>query len=290
MKKIFALVLALAMVFACAAIASAEELITVGFAQNGHESDWRVANTQNYNDVLTEENGFDLTLIDCENDNAKQIEAVRNFIQQEVDYILIAPETNVGWDVVLQEAQDAGIPVIIVDRQVDADPSMYTAFIGTNSYDEGVTAANWLDEYMGQKGIEEAKILVIEGSNGASAQIGRTEGFNSVADTKDNWTILASQDGNFTQAEGQEVMESFLKNPDYAGFNVLVCQNDNEAYGAMDAMDAAGVTYGVDGDVTIISYDATKEGLTRTLDRGRHGSDPADRGRGGLRARDLRRG
>ena len=105
---------------------------------------------------------------------------------------------------------------------------------------------------------------MIEGSVGASATLGRTTGFNKVADEHPEWKILDSQSGDFTQAGGQEVMESYLKS--YAGqFNVVVCQNDNEAYGAMDAMDAAGVTYGVDGDVIIISFDATKEGLTRTL-------------------------
>ena len=119
----------------------------------------------------------------------------------------------------------------------------------------------WLAEYLNGA---EANILVIEGSVGASATLGRTTGFNKVAEEHPEWKILDSQSGDFTQAGGQEVMESYLKS--YAGqFNVVVCQNDNEAYGAMDAMDAAGVTYGVGGDVIIISYDATKEGLTRTL-------------------------
>ena len=112
---------------------------------------------------------------------------------------------------------------------------------------------------------KEANILVIEGSVGASAALGRTDGFNQVAADHDEWTILDSQSGDFTQDGGQEVMESFIKS--YEGkFNVVVCQNDNEAYGAMDAMDAAGITYGVDGDVTLISFDATHGGLQYTLD------------------------
>ena len=128
--------------------------------------------------------------------------------------------------------------------------------------DFGNTAGNWLAEYLGDK---DANILVIEGSVGASAALGRTEGFNQVAGEHDNWKILDSQSGDFTQAGGQEVMESFIKS--YEGqFNVVVCQNDNEAYGAMDAMDAAGITYGVDGDVTLISFDATHDGLQYTLD------------------------
>ena len=238
------------------------ELITVGYAQVGHESDWRTANTKNYQDVFSKENGYDLQLVDCDQDNAKQLEAVRTFISQELDYIVIAPIETAGWDTVLQEAADVGIPVIIADREIDADASAYTAWVGTNTKNEGITAANWLGEYLDGK---DANILVIEGTVGASATLGRTEGFNEVAANHAEWTILDSQSGNFTQKEGQKVMESFIKS--YEGkFNVVVCQNDNEAYGAMDAMDAAGITYGVDGDVIIISYDATHDGLQYTLD------------------------
>lgn len=241
---------------------STGELITVGYAQVGHESDWRTANTQNYQDVFCEANGYDLQLVDCDNDNAAQLEAVRSFIEQDLDYIIIAPIETAGWDTVLQEAKDAGIPVIIADREIDADASLYDAWVGTNTTNEGITAGNWLAEYLNG---EEANILVIEGSVGASATLGRTDGFNQVAAEHSEWTILDSQSGDFTQSGGQEVMESFIKS--YEGqFNVVVCQNDNEAYGAMDAMDAAGIKYGVDGDVIIISYDATHDGLQYTLD------------------------
>lgn len=242
--------------------ASSGGVITVGYAQVGHESDWRTANTQNYQDVFSEANGYDLQLVDCDNDNAAQLEAVRSFIEQDLDYIIIAPIETAGWDTVLQEAQDAGIPVIIADREIDADASLYDAWVGTNTTNEGITAANWLAEYLNGA---EANILVIEGSVGASATLGRTDGFNQIASEHSEWKILDSQSGDFTQDGGQEVMESFIKT--YEGqFNVVVCQNDNEAYGAMDAMDAAGITYGVDGDVILISYDATHNGLQYTLD------------------------
>ncbi|MCD8238991.1 MAG: ABC transporter substrate-binding protein [Clostridiales bacterium] len=240
--------------------AATGDVITVGYAQVGHESDWRMANTQNYYDVFSAENGYDLQLIDCDNDNAAQIEAVRSFIQQELDYIVIAPIETAGWDTVLQEAEDAGIPVIIADREIDADN--YDAWVGTNTVNEGITAGNWLGEYLDGA---DANILVIEGSVGASATLGRTEGFDSVLAEHPEWTKIDQQSGDFTQSGGQEVMESFIKS--YEGqFNVVVCQNDNEAYGAMDAMDAAGITYGVDGDVIIISFDATHDGLQYTLD------------------------
>lgn len=241
--------------------AASGDVISVGFAQVGHESDWRAANTQNYQDTFSEANGYELSFVDADNDNAVQLEAVRNFIQQEMDYICIAPIETAGWDTVLQEAQDAGIPVLIVDRSVDADASLYETQIGCDMVAEGEVAGNWLGEYLDGA---DAKILVIEGTVGASATLGRTEGFNNIVAQHSEWEVLDSQSGDFTQAGGQEVMESFIKS--YPEFNVVVCQNDNEAYGAMDAMDAAGITYGVDGDVIIISFDATHDGLQYTLD------------------------
>ncbi len=262
MKKLMVLGLTAVAAAGMAVGASASDLISVGYAQVGHESDWRTANTQNYEDTFTEENGYELSLIDCDNDHNAQIEAVRNFINQGLDYIVIAPIQSAGWDTVLQEAQDAGIPVIIADREIEASEDLYDAWVGTNPYDEGVTAGKWLAEYLDGA---EANILQIEGSVGASAAINRTDGFAEVLAENENWTLLDSQSGDFTQAGGQEVMESYIKS--YEGqFNVVVCQNDNEAYGAMDAMDAAGITYGVDGDVILISYDATHDGLQYTLD------------------------
>jgi simple sugar transport system substrate-binding protein len=262
MKKAMALGMVAAAALGLTLTANAGDLISVGYAQVGHESDWRTANTKNYEDVFCEDNGFELSLVDCDNDHAAQIEAVRNFIQQGLDFIVIAPIQSAGWDEVLDEAQEAGIPVIIADREIEASPDKYDAWVGTNTYNEGVTAGNWLAEYLDGA---DANILQIEGSVGASAAIGRTEGFAEVMAEHDNWTMLDSQSGDFTQAGGQEVMESFIKS--YEGdFNVVICQNDNEAYGAMDAMDAAGITYGVDGDVILISYDATHDGLQYTLD------------------------
>lgn len=246
-----------------AAPAADGEVVTVGFAQVGHESDWRAANTKNYQDTFSAENGYELSFVDCDNDHAVQIETVRGFIEQELDYICIAPIQSAGWDTVLQEAQDAGIPVLIVDRAVDAADTLYTTALGCDMVAEGEAAGNWLAEYLDGA---DANILVIEGSVGASATLGRTEGFNNIVAQNSNWKVLDSQSGDFTQAGGQEVMESFIKTYGAGNFNVVVCQNDNEAYGAMDAMDAAGITYGVDGDVQIISFDATHDGLQYTLD------------------------
>lgn len=234
---------------------SGSDVIYVGFAQVGHESDWRTASTKSAQDVFSAENGYELSFVDCDNDPAKQLEAVRSFIQQGMDYIIIDPIVATGWDTVLTECEEAGIPVIVIDRTVD-DSDKYVAWVGSDFMIEGLACGEWLKAYAADKGISEINALVIEGSVGASATLGRTDGFKEIAD-REGWNILASQSGDFTEAGGQEVMESYCQS--YKGqFNVVICQNDNEAAGAMTAMDNAGITYGVGGDVILVSFDANK--------------------------------
>ena len=242
--------------------AASGDVITIGFAQVGHESDWRTASTNSCQTVFSAENGYDLQFVDCDNDSAVQLEAVRGFIEQDVDYIIIDPIVSTGWDTVLTECEDAGIPVIVIDRTIE-DSDKYVSWVGSNFKTEGLAAGEWLKAYTEAKGISDVNVLVIEGSTGASATIGRTEGFKEIADAN-GWNILDSQSGDFTEAGGQEVMESYCKS--YEGqFNVVVCQNDNEAFGAMTAMKNAGVSYGVDGDVILISFDACTAGLEKVL-------------------------
>ncbi len=239
------------------------ETVTVGFSQVGHESDWRTASTKSIQEAFSEENGFDLQFVDCDNNSDKQLESVRNFIQQQVDYIIIDPIVSTGWDTVLTEAQDAEIPVIVIDRTID-DSDKYIAWIGTEMKNEGLAAGAWLKAYTEAKGISDVNVLVISGTTGSSAQIGRSEGFDQYVESE-GWNKLDEQTGDFTQDGGQKVMESYCKS--YEGqFNVVVCQNDNEAFGAIDAMKAAGVSYGEDGDVIVISFDACKAGLQMVLD------------------------
>ena len=232
--------------------------IKVGFAQVGHESDWRTASTKSCQDVFSAANGYDLSFVDCDNDEAAQKEAVRSFIEQQVDYIIIDPIIATGWDTVLTECEDAGIPVIVIDRTID-DSDKYVSWVGSDFLTEGKAAGEWLKAYADKQGISEINALIIQGTIGSSAQIGRTDGFNEIA-KREGWTVLDQQTGDFTEAGGQEVMESFCKS--YAGkFNVVVCENDNEAFGAMTAMDNAGVAYGPGNDVILISFDACTAGL-----------------------------
>ncbi|MGN1191501.1 MAG: ABC transporter substrate-binding protein [Dorea sp.] len=239
------------------------DVITVGFSQVGAESDWRTANSESMKSTFSEENGYNLIFDDAQQKQENQITAIRNFIQQDVDYIVLAPVTETGWDTVLQEAKDADIPVIIVDRMVDvSDDSLYTAWVGSDFKLEGQKAAAWLKAYADAKGMTEVNIAHIQGTIGASAQIGRTEGLEEAAEEY-GWNIVAQQSGEFTQAKGQEVMESMLKQND--NINVVYCENDNEAFGAIDAIEAAGKTVGPDGDILVMSFDTTNAGLTDTL-------------------------
>lgn len=241
---------------------SGSDKIVVGFSQVGAESDWRTANTESMKSTFSEANGYDLKFDDAQQKQENQIKAVRNFIAQEVDYIVIAPVTETGWDTVLKEAKDADIPVIIVDRMVDVkDDSLFTAWVGSNFELEGKKAAAWLKAYADAKKLKDLKIAHIQGTIGASAQIGRTKGLEAAA-KKNGWDIVAKQTGEFTQAKGQEVMESMLKkNKD---INVVYCENDNEAWGAIDAIEQAGKKVGPDGDILVMSFDSTKKGLEDT--------------------------
>lgn len=247
---------------------SSSDEITIGFSQVGAESDWRTANTESMKSTFSEENGYELIFDDAQQKQENQLTAIRNFIQQEVDYILLAPVTETGWDTVLQEAKDADIPVIIVDRMVDvSDDSLYTTWIGTDSLLEGRKAAEWLNAYTTAKGIDakDVNIVDIQGTIGSTAQIGRSKGLEEGVDNY-GWNLLAQQSGEFTQAKGQEVMESMLKQ--YDNINVVYCENDNEAFGAIDAIEAAGKTVGSDianGEIMVMSFDTTNAGLTDTL-------------------------
>ena len=239
------------------------DVITVGFSQVGAESDWRTANSESMKSTFTKDNGYELIFDDAQQKQENQISAIRNFIQQDVDYIVLAPVTETGWDAVLGEAKQAGIPVIIVDRMVDVkDDSLYTAWVGSNFELEGKKAAAYLDAYMKAKNMKDMKLVNIQGTIGASAQIGRTKGLEAACKENKNWTLLAKETGEFTQAKGQEVMQSFLKKYK-KDINVVYCENDNEAFGAIDAIKAAGYEVGADKDMMVFSFDSTKEGLKK---------------------------
>ena len=159
-------------------------------------------------------------------------------------------------------AKEAGVPVILADRMVNvSDDSLYETWVGSNMREEGEKAGRWLEQYLKKKGreSEEINIVVLQGTTGSSSQLGRTIGFDAIADQHKNWNILEQSSGDFTNAKGKEVMESMLKK--YEDIDVIVSQNDDMTFGAMEALDEKGLSYGVNGDIVIISFDAVYDAL-----------------------------
>lgn len=243
--------------------------IVIGFSQLGTESDWRLANTESMEKTFSSVNGYDLIIDDGRQQQENQIKAIRDFILQDVDYIVLAPVTETGWDTVLSEAKKADIPVIIVDRMVEVeDESLYTAWVGSDFALEGKVACEWLNTFANANQIAPADLHIvnIQGTVGGSAQIGRSQALEDAA-AAHGWDLAAEESGEYTQAKAEEVMNSFLTQ--YDNINVVYCENDNEAYGAIDAIEKAGRHAGSDiknGDIMVMSFDATREGLIRTRD------------------------
>lgn len=235
-----------------------DDYIVIGFSQLGAESDWRNANTESMKNTFTKQNGYQLLIEDGQQKQANQIMAIRKFIQQDVDYIVLAPVTETGWDTVLQEAKDAGIPVIIVDRMVDVeDEELFTCWIGSNFELEGRKAAEWLNQYIISNDISAGDVHIadIQGTMGASAQIGRSRGLEKAV-AQNGWDLVAQVNGDFTQTKGKEAMRKLLRQ--YQDINVVYCENDNEALGAIEAINDAGRKTGVDitnGEIMILSFD-----------------------------------
>ncbi|GAA3910533.1 ABC transporter substrate-binding protein [Microbacterium invictum] len=237
-----------------------DELV-VGFAQVGAESGWRTANTKDIQSAFADA-GIELKFSDAQQKQENQIKAIRSYIQQGVDYIAFSPVVETGWDAVLNEAKAAGIPVVLTDRAVDSqDESLYVSFLGSDFILEGEKAGQWLlDEYADTS--EPVNIVQLEGTTGAAPAIDRAEGFAEKIAENDNFQVIASQTGDFTRAGGKQVMEAFLKsNPD---IDVVYAHNDDMGLGAIEAIEAAGLTPGE--DIKIITVDAVKDGMQALAD------------------------
>jgi ABC-type sugar transport system substrate-binding protein len=234
-------------------------VITLGFSQVGAESGWRAANTKSIQDTLTAENGFDLKFSDAQQKQENQIQAIRSYITQGVDVIAFSPVVETGWDAVLQEAKAAGIPVILTDRAVDSsDETLYESFIGSDFVKEGETAGEWVAENFDGEGI---KVVELQGTTGSAPAIDRKEGFESAIAGSDV-EIIDSQTGNFTRAEGKTVMEGFLNKHD--DIDLVFAHNDDMGLGAIEAIEAAGLTPGE--DIQIVTIDAVKDGMQALAD------------------------
>jgi simple sugar transport system substrate-binding protein len=238
---------------------SGGKVLTVGFAQTGSESGWRAANTQSMKDAFSEANGFKLIFNAADNKQEAQIAAVRSFINQKVDAIVIAPITVDGWDDVLKEAKDAKIPVILEDRTINvSDDSLWAAWVGDDFKKEGETAGAWAKS----QATSATNMVVLEGTTGSAPALDRATGFKAGAEGAPI-TTLDSQTGNFTRADGKTVMEGFLQKYGKK-IQLLFAQNDDMGLGALDAITAAGLTPGK--DIKIVTIDATHDGLQALAD------------------------
>jgi simple sugar transport system substrate-binding protein len=270
MKKILLVLLALVLVFSMAACGGGggdtggdanggDEggQLLVGFAQLGSESDWRVGSTVSILNSV-EEAGFELQFVDANQQQENQIRALRDFITMGVDYIGFSPVVESGWDQVMQEIKEAGIPVIMLDRNIDMPnrEDYYVTWIGSNFVEEGEKAGQWLVDYLEDVGSadEEINIVELQGTVGSSPAIDRKTGFENIIGDHPNLTITQSQTGDFTTELGKTVMESFLKSGER--IDVLYAHNDGMAIGAIQAIKEAGLVPGE--DIIVIGVDAVK--------------------------------
>ena len=235
------------------------ELIKVGIINNDpNESGYRTANDADLKKMFTKENGYDASFsYSLKND--EQIQYAKTFIQNEVDYLLLSAADTAGWDSVLQDAKAAGVKVILFDRTIDADPSLYEASIVSDMNKEGDTAVNWL---AGQN-LPEYNVIHIQGVMGSAAQQGRSGALDKKVAAEANWKIVKQQTAEWNAEKAQQIVESQIssgKKP-----NVIYAENDDMAKGAVAALDAAGISHGVGKDVVVMGFDCNKWALEELL-------------------------
>ena len=259
MRKLIALLLCLAMVFTLAACGKKSGgLIKVGVVNNPpSESGYREANVNDFINVFTAENGYEAGFYySIKND--EQLSAARQFITDGVDYLLISAAETTGWDAVLKDAKDAGIKVFLFDRMIDCDTDLFEAAVVSNMADEGETAVNWLLSL----GLPEYNVIHIQGAMGSDAQLGRTGALDAQFAAGTMKKVI-QQTATWDEAEAKKITESVINSGE--PFNVIYAENDGMAKGAVAALDEAGITHGVNGDVVVMGFDCNKWALRELL-------------------------
>ncbi len=236
------------------------ELIKVGIINNDpNESGYRTANDKDLKAMFTEDNGYEASFAySLKND--EQITAAQKFIQDGVDYLLLSAADTAGWDSVLKDAQDAGIRVILFDRTIDADASLYEASIVSDMAKEGQTAVDWLK---GQ-GLSEYKIIHLQGVMGSAAQQGRSGALDEAV-ASDGWTLVTQQTAEWNAEKAQQIVQSVIDSGE--SFNVIYAENDDMAKGAVAALDKANISHGVGKDVIVMGFDCNKWALEELLNQ-----------------------
>ncbi len=233
------------------------ELITVGVINNDpNESGYRTANDAAMRATFTEANGYKATFYN-NNDAAQQIATAQQMVQDEVDFLLLSPASTTGWDTVLQDAQAAGTQVILFDRMLEADESMYVAAVVSDMPAEGKTAVDWL----AAQGLSEYNIIHIQGHMGSDAQLGRTGALDEKVAAEDNWNYVIQQTADWDEATAKTIVESVIDKK----FNVIYAENNGMARGAVAALDAKGIKHGKGQDVIVMGFDSDKWAFEEVL-------------------------
>lgn len=239
--------------------------ITVGFVQTGKEAEWRDANTNDYLNTFTEVNGYRFIYVDANSDIDRQRKAVSDLIAQKVDYIILDPLVEDGWEDILIAAREKNICVIISNGHISADSSLYTCRIGSDFRQEGIKAMKWLADYLERREWtdENLKIAIITGSEENYSSNERAEGIYDELKEHPNWQVVAIECGNYTARDGKSAMEKIINKT--KDIDVLIALNDNMMFGAMKAMNNAGITYGVDNQVMTISFEAIHDAFLKLI-------------------------
>ena len=251
-RRLAVAALSVALIAGCAR-EKKDERIVLGFSQIGAESEWRTANTQSIKAAALTSN-IDLRFADAQQKQENQIKALRSFIAQKVDVIAFSPVVATGWDTVLREAQAAKIPVILTDRAVTSDSSLYVGFIGSDFVEEGRKAGRWVVDQF-KNATDDVNIVELQGTVGAAPAIDRKKGFEEAIAANPHLKIIRSQTGDFTRVKGKETMEAILKS-ETKKIHVLYAHNDDMAIGAIQAIEEAGKRPGK--EILVVSIDAVK--------------------------------
>jgi ABC-type sugar transport system substrate-binding protein len=258
MRKVLVLFVVAMVILSVSAFAAPKTWV-VGFSQIGSESEWRTADTISVQNAFNDDPSFILIYSDAQQKQENQIKAVRSFIARKVDCILFTALVETGYGPVLQEAKNAKIPVVMIDRDVQvSDRGLRLTIMGSDFIKEGEKAGTWLADYLKKQGLDDGKkpvnIVELQGTTGSAPAIERKTGFANVMKTHANWQLTRSQTGNFTSSEGKQVMEAFLKAD--KTIQVLYAHNDQMALGAIQAIKEAGLKPGK--DIIVVGVDAVK--------------------------------
>ncbi len=238
---------------------SSRAALVVGFSQLGSESGWRIGNTASM-EQAAKDWGIGLMLENANQRQDKQIAAIRSFISYRVDVIVFSPIVEAGWDNVLTEAREAGIPVILMDRMIDtADDSLYTAYIGADFLAEGRRAGKFLKQKADALGAEHMNVVEITGTENSTPMQDRQTGFMQAIHGDDRFTVLESVSGDFLRSKGEECMRALLQKYGPEGIDVVYSHNDEMTLGVLKVLDEAGIRPGQ--DMVLISVDGQQEAI-----------------------------